>query len=518
MKTSRMPILTVEEMRALESRANRSGMSYEAMMENAGKGVARIILEQYSGFVNNSCLGLIGPGNNGGDCLIALEQLAKAGWSVTAILSHPRSQCPLLERFIISGGSLHVAPIEENVVTEIVSSAGLILDALLGTGIRLPLSPEFSELLEAVKATPQLPPVIALDCPSGVDCDSGRAAEETLQADLTICIEACKQGLLQFPASVCTGKLDLVQLDLPPSAYLADHPQKELITPQLASSLLPQRPNDSHKGSFGRALVIAGSRQFTGAASLSLQSALRSGVGLVFAAIPESIYVPLAASIPEAIWFPLPEKEGAFSADAGFHIPTILADKDAILVGPGLSQTQGTQTFLLSLLQHLRAQDLELPMVVDADALNLLSQQPDWPSLLPKRAVLTPHEMEFSRLTGLSLSEISANRFSLALSYAQKWQQTLILKGANTLVVSPEGDCRVLHFANSVLAHGGTGDLLAGLIVGLLAQKLAPFDAATLAVWLHARAAELALDAIGHPAATLPSDIIRQLGKAIGSF
>jgi NAD(P)H-hydrate epimerase len=126
--------------------------------------------------------------------------------------------------------------------------------------------------------------------------------------------------------------------------------------------------------------------------------------------------------------------------------------------------------------------------------------------------------MEFSRLTGLSLSEISANRFSLALSYAQKWQQTLILKGANTLVVSPEGDCRVLHFANSVLAHGGTGDLLAGLIVGLLAQKLAPFDAATLAVWLHARAAELALDAIGHPAATLPSDIIRQLGKAIGSF
>ncbi|MCK9245936.1 MAG: NAD(P)H-hydrate dehydratase [Anaerolineaceae bacterium] len=518
MKTSRMPILTVEEMRALEFRASQAGMSYEAMMENAGTGVAQVIFEKYSALANNSCLGLIGPGNNGGDGLITLEQLAKAGWSVTAILSRPRPQCPFVERFLLAGGLLHVAPVEENVVTELVSSAGLILDALLGTGTRLPLSTEFSEILKTAKASPQLPSVIALDCPSGVACDSGRSAEETLKAELTICIEACKQGLLQFPASAHIGQLELVQLDLPPSAYLADHLKKELITPQLASSLLPQRPDNSHKGTFGRALVIAGSRQFTGAASLSLQSALRSGVGLVYAAIPESINIPLAASIPEVIWFPLPEKEGAFSADAGFHIPTIFADKDAVLVGPGLSQTHGTQTFLLSLLQHLRVHNPELPLVVDADALNILSQQPDWPSLLPKKAVLTPHEMEFSRLTGLPLSEIGVNRFSLALSYAQKWQQTLILKGANTLVISPQGDCRVLPFANSVLAHGGTGDVLAGLIVSLLAQNLAPFDAATLAVWLHVRAAELALDAVGHPAATLPSDIIRQLGRAFGSI
>jgi NAD(P)H-hydrate epimerase len=167
--------------------------------------------------------------------------------------------------------------------------------------------------------------------------------------------------------------------------------------------------------------------------------------------------------------------------------------------GPGLSQTEGTQAFLLGLLEHLRENAPDLPIVVDADALNILSKLVDWHTLLPKRVVLTPHEMEFSRLTGLSLGEIHSSRQELAISYALEWRQTLILKGPNTLVASPEGECRVLPFANSVLAHGGSGDVLAGLIVGLLAQGLAPFDAASLAVWLHARAAELALAEVGHP-------------------
>jgi NAD(P)H-hydrate epimerase len=294
------------------------------------------------------------------------------------------------------------------------------------------------------------------------------------------------------------------------------------ITTELARSVMPLRPDDSHKGTFGKALVVAGSRKYTGAAGLAIQAALRSGVGLVYAAIPETIHAPLAASISEAIWLTLPEKDGAIALaeltscteeeKAGLF-PT--DGKDAILVGPGLDQTEGTQAFLLGLLAHLCEVTPNLPVVVDADAINILSQQSDWHTLLPNQTILTPHEMEFSRLTGLPLEEIKQNRQELAITYAQKWHQTLILNGANTLVVSPQGDCRVLPFANSVLAHGGTGDVLAGLLVGLLAQGLAPFDAATLAVWLHARAAELALESVGHPAATLPSDIIRQLGLAM---
>lgn len=312
-----------------------------------------------------------------------------------------------------------------------------------------------------------------------------------------------------------------------------ENPSATPITPELAWSLMPLRPDDSFKGTFGKALVIAGSRKYTGAAGLAIQAALRSGAGLVFGAIPQSIHAPLASSIPEAIWLVLPEKDGAITAEeqpelvsvekAGLVVeekaglfPT--EGKDAVLVGPGLGQTRGTHLFLLGLLEHLREHAPNLPLVADAEALNILSQQPEWHSLLPNRVVLTPHEMEFSRLTGLSLSEIHSNRHDLAIAYAKEWRQTLILKGPNSLVVSPEGDCRVLPFANSVLAHGGSGDVLAGLIVGLLAQGLTPFDAASLAVWLHARAAELALAEVGHPAATLPSDILRFLGKSMAEL
>ena len=281
------------------------------------------------------------------------------------------------------------------------------------------------------------------------------------------------------------------------------------INHELAASLLPKRSDDSHKGTFGKALLIAGSQQFTGAANLAIGAALRSGAGLVFAAIPESIHSPLASAIPEAIWLVL-SKEGDSQFPAEF-----VKDKDAVLIGPGLGQTETTKAMVFSVLGETRNHYPTKPLVIDADALNILSQEADWQKVLPENCILTPHEMEFSRLTGLPLEEIRQNRQELAVTYAKKWRVTLILKGANSLVVSPEGECRVLEFANSVLAHGGSGDVLAGLIVGLLAQGLPAFDAASLAVWLHAEAALLALERCGHPAATLPSDIIAHLGLAM---
>ena len=286
-------------------------------------------------------------------------------------------------------------------------------------------------------------------------------------------------------------------------------PKATPITSKLAATLLPKRADDSHKGTFGKALLIAGSQQFTGAANLAIGAALRSGAGLVFAAIPEAIHSPLAAAIPEAIWLVLPkESESTFPAE-------FVKDKDAILIGPGLGQSEATKAMVYDVLGEIRKGYPTKPVVIDADALNILSRDADWQKSLPENAILTPHEMEFSRLTGLPLEEIKQNRQELAVTYAKKWRATLILKGANSLVVSPDGECRVLEFANSVLAHGGSGDVLAGLIVGFLAQALPAFDAASLAVWLHAQAALLALRSLGHPAATLPSDIIAHLGLAM---
>lgn len=290
------------------------------------------------------------------------------------------------------------------------------------------------------------------------------------------------------------------------------------ISLNLVASLMPKREPDAHKGNFGRLVVVAGSRQYTGAAKLAIQAALRSGVGLVYGAIPEPIYPPLAASVAEAIWLVLPGSEGAISANAVRQIPELLDKKTAVLIGPGLGQTEGTCIFLFALLEHLKRDHPELPLLLDADALNLLSATEKWHELLPKNCLLTPHEVEFSRLTGLETEAIKADRAGMAEKFARAWKQTLILKGANTLVASPQGQLRELPFANSVLAHGGSGDVLAGMTAGLLAQGLTPFDAATLAVWLHARAAELALAKLAHPAATLPSDLIAQLGFAMAEL
>lgn len=281
------------------------------------------------------------------------------------------------------------------------------------------------------------------------------------------------------------------------------------ISSNLVANLMPVRPMNAHKGSFGRLVVIAGSRQYTGAAKLAIQAALRSGVGLVYGAMPEPIYPPLAASVAEAIWLILSSSEGAISANAVRQIPELLDKKTAILIGPGLSQTEGTRIFLFALLERLNRDHPELPLVLDADALNLLSATENWHELLPKNCLLTPHEVEFSRLTGLETEVIKADRAGVAEKSARAWKQTLILKGANTLVASPDGQLRELPFANSVLA---------GLTAGLLAQGLTAFDAATLAVWLHARAAELALEKLAHPAATLPSDLITYLGLAMAEL
>lgn len=291
-----------------------------------------------------------------------------------------------------------------------------------------------------------------------------------------------------------------------------------IITQTMAASLLPKRRDDAHKANFGRVLVAAGSRQYPGAASLAIRAALRSGAGLVYGAIPESIYPPLASSIPEAIWLVQPDQEGSIATSA-FELPAKFIESiDAFLIGPGLGQTKESRTFTFDFLEYLSTLVGDIPVVIDADALNLLSQLKVWHDTLPKHCVLTPHEMEFSRLTNLSLATIKANRQELAHTYARMWKQTLILKGPNTIVGSPEGDIRLLPFANSVLAHGGSGDVLAGLTVGLLAQGMDPFEAATLAVWLHAHAAELALAAVGHPAAVLPSDLINYFGKAMAEL
>lgn len=510
-------------MRGLEEKGNALGVSYTQMMQTAGEGVAVALQKQFHKAVHKTCLGLVGRGNNGGDALIALSQLMKAGWACTAILPKTREAGdPLVDEFLALGGQMLSWQTSEDLtksLAELLPQTTCILDGLLGTGFRGPLQAEIAGLLSALRSLPKLPPVIALDCPSGVDCDSGAADTLTLQAHTTLCIEAVKLGLLKFPAANYTGKLTVLPLGLPVAAYAAYADCPRLIDKALARQLLPQRADEGHKGSFGSALIVAGSRHYTGAAMLAGGACLRSGVGLTYMSIPETIYPALAGQLPEAIWEVLPDYDGAFAASSVHQFQPLLVKKDAWLIGPGLGLADETRILFERLFLHIIPMMKQVPAtVIDADGLNLLSGLPNWPKQLPAQTVLTPHPGEMAALTGLSVEVVQAERLGLAQHYAKAWGVTLVLKGAFTVVASPDGELRVLPFASSALAHGGSGDVLAGMICGLLAQRMEPFAACTLGVWVHAKASQLALEHIGHPAAVLPGDLPGEFGRAMRSL
>ncbi len=291
------------------------------------------------------------------------------------------------------------------------------------------------------------------------------------------------------------------------------------IEANLVSSLMSERPQLSHKGNFGSALIVAGSRHYTGAALLAGEACLKSGVGLVFMGVPSCLRTALAGSLPEAIWEILPSKDGASTVAAASLIPKLLVGKTSLLLGPGIGQSEGTKAFILRLFEQIWAMNNpQIPVVLDADALNLLSSLPNWPALLPPTSVLTPHYKEMSRLTGQSVEDIMKHPVEITASYAHQWQAVVVLKGATTVIGSPNEEPRQHSEPTSSLAHGGTGDVLAGMVTGLLAQQIDPFDAATIAVYVHNLAARMAEKTIGWSGSVLPRDIIDHLGKAYASL
>ena len=276
--------------------------------------------------------------------------------------------------------------------------------------------------------------------------------------------------------------------------------------------LLPARSDDSHKGSFGKLMVAAGCENYPGAAFLSLSAGGRAGAGLLTGAVVRSIAASLTAAFAEPTWVLLPETEGALCGDSVAPLIEKLAGYSALLVGCGLNQTEGTRDFMRELLQHKD----ELPLtLIDADGLNNLAQLDDWPRLLPKQAVLTPHPAEFSRLLGIDVREATAQRWSLARAKAREWNAVLLVKGPYTVIASPEGHMAVLPVATSALATAGTGDVLSGTIAGLLAQeKVEPFAAACLGAWLHGEAGKLCAAEIGADG-SLASDLLVRLPRVI---
>jgi len=517
-----MKYVTVSEMVAIEKAADRAGYSYSDMMEAAGKGLAEEIHNRYDQNTGRGALALVGSGNNGGDALVAVDYLLQWGWKASALLLRQRpDDDPLLKRVAEQGGRVLDASDPdslEDILEGELSGCTVLLDGVLGTGIKLPLRAPLDELLaltgRQLSRFENPPEVVAVDCPSGIDCDTGEAAPVVLKADLTVTMAAVKAGILEFPAYNFVGDLALVDIGLPSGLSEWEGINREVIERAWVAERIPDRPLNAHKGTFGTALILAGSEELPGAAILAGKSAYRVGAGLVTIGVPENIHLALVSGIPEATWIVLDNGDQGIQESAVDQVRRALGRPTACLLGPGWGRGPSTGKFLAGVL------DLDglPPLVLDADGLRQLADFPDWPRRLPRRSVLTPHPGEMSGLCGLSIPEIQSDRIGTAERFAREWSQIVLLKGAHTVIAAPEGQTKILISAEPALARAGSGDVLAGIITGMIAQGLDPFSAAAVGAWLHARSGKEAESRAGSPAAVLAGDISKTIGQALGGL
>jgi len=554
-------VVTVEQMREIERATDEAGVSYAEMMDHAGRAVGEVTKILLGDAPTEKRVAvLVGPGNNGGDGLVAAKTLrAELGAEVGAYLLRPRDEDDAVFTAARDAG-VFIANAQDDqrwrVLKNLVGNCDVLIDALLGTGSRLPIEGELHKLIEQAKqavapeedkdeliwaTVPVVAPsrrqtVVAVDCPSGLNCDTGEIDPAAIRSDITVTFGAAKLGQLKFPGAEYIGELVIADLGSPHNLPELAKINIELATGNSVGPLLPKRPMNSHKGTFGRVFVVAGSVNYTGAAALAGSAAYRVGAGLVSMAVPQAIYPILSAQLPEATWLLLPHEMGVISAGAVDVLLQEMGEVDAMLIGPGLGREDTTGEFVRNLLAGQRQNkrgnigftsratqtresvqhDLPSKLVIDADGLNLLADIDGWWETLPDETVLTPHPGEMARLTDLETAQVNRDRLEVARQNAEKWRTVIVLKGAFSVIASPDGRIALSPFATNALATAGTGDVLAGCIVGLMAQGANAFDAAVAGTYIHGLAGKLAGQVAGDRS-VVAGDVLRALASALST-
>jgi ADP-dependent NAD(P)H-hydrate dehydratase / NAD(P)H-hydrate epimerase len=478
-------IVSVDQMRGLEAAAFATGISETELQTRAGVTVAREVWQARPG--NGRVVIMVGHGNNGRDGAVAATWLLQHGVPVDVVLAPRHALTPdELARLRSLGAAVNNSA-DASAVEGALAGAELALDALAGIGVRGALRDPLASLAHRLNAHRHELTVVALDLPSGIDADSGEVPGEAVWADTTVTLGGVKQGLLRFPAAERVGRLVACEIGIPPAAE-ADLPYTVLERAHLAE-LVPSRALNAHKYRFGRVLAIAGSDHFLGAPVLCAGGAARVGAGLITVASTRDVRLNLAAHLPE-VTFTEADVRAADGASAAASIEPYLRSHNAAVIGPGLGRGESTTAFVA---EALRLRAPEHSVVIDADGLVALADLPDWPRHLGPNAVLTPHTGELARLVGRDLDE-GEPEWQRAGRLAQQWGCVLVAKGPFTSVAAPDGRVEVWPHANPALATGGTGDVLAGIIAGLLAQGLTTWDATRLAVGVHGLAGARLVD------------------------
>jgi NAD(P)H-hydrate epimerase len=511
-----MKLATAEDMRKIDELAvKEQSQSILGLMEKAGAAVVKA-LEETWGDLEDKTVGLLcGKGNNGGDGLVVARLLKRKKVSVVVVLLGEAEDLfgePLQQVQKVKAAKVPIIPLTNadglKTIRMALEECDLLVDALFGTGLSRPMDGVCRDLVQMVKTLGK--PIVAVDIPSGLSADFGSPLGEALPAQLTVTFGLAKVGFYTPIGSTYTGRVMVDDIGFPEALLAAPFLKHEITELSMVQRSLPKYDENTHKGTRGRVIIVAGATGLTGAAALSAYGAQRIGAGLVTVACPESLIPILSVKLTESMTAPVPEVEGGFlSLKATGRILHLTTNVNSIVIGPGIGRHRETGQLLRELLTKLT-----VPMVVDADALNLLGGQLDIFKALRAPAVLTPHPGEAAWLLKTTINEVEQNRVKVAKHIAQGYNVTVVLKGRFTVIANPQGDVRINPTGNRGLATGGTGDVLSGIIGGLLAQRLSPFDAATTGVYIHGLAGEKASRRLG-PDGLLAGDLLPYLPRLL---
>ena len=513
-----MKLVTANQMQELDRRTiTECGISGIVLMEHAGRGAAELLVRSFPEARRGSIAILAGGGNNGGDGFVIARHLKKWGMQVKVYLFSSIDEvqgdaATNLQIWLAMGGELVEVVFKGDFagIKKECAKAGLIVDAIFGTGLHSKVKGFLKDTFSFINTLSQ--PVMAVDIPSGLDATTGKVLGEAIRADLTVTLGLAKIGQVIEPGISYVGQLEVIDIGIPRHLIIEEAAIKTyLIDPdELAMSLLDPRPAQSHKGDYGHLFVLAGSPGKTGAAAMVCSGALRIGTGLVTLGIPASLNPILEAKLTEAMTAPLADAgSGYLTADAVERIHKLLEEKTALAIGPGISTEPSVQEVIMKLIP-----EITLPLVIDADAITALASRAEILKKGKGSVIITPHPGEMARLAGITTQEVQADRIAVAKSCAASYNAIVVLKGNRTVIAAPDQEVYINPTGNPGMASGGTGDVLTGMIGGLLAQGLPSLEAAKWGVYVHGLAGDMAAQEIGE-IPLIASDIIDYLPDAL---
>jgi len=508
-----MKIATAQQIRNIDQRATREfGIPSMVLMENAAAAIASEMERFFDGLLGVRVGIICGKGNNGGDGLALARRLRIRGVPVRVALLAPYASLKNeagLNLSILRKTDVEIVPNASTAaIAEIVEWSDVLVDAMLGVGLSTPLKGNYAFASELLNIAGR--PVAAIDIPTGIDADTGAVMGTAVRADLTVTMALPKRGLVLYPGAAFAGELRVADIGIPTEVIERENLRVSLLDRTMVAGSMGGRDRDANKGDFGHLLVIAGSLGKTGAAAMAAKGALRSGAGLVSVAAPFSLVPVIQQQVAEAMCVPAGESiDGTIGIGAEEELLKASGRMNACVIGPGLSTHHETVQVVKNLIQRVA-----VPMVIDADGVNALAGSVDVLVKAKAPVVLTPHPGEMARLMGVTTSDVQQDRIGMAQGFAEEHGVTVVLKGAGTVIASPDGEVYINSTGNPGMATGGTGDVLTGMIGSLLAQGYGPTQAACLGVYLHGLAGDLAAEEKGE-AGMIAGDVIEKIPEAI---